>query len=194
MTDRFGKWLGNRRLAVALLAAAVLLGLPLHLAVKRLAERDLLAEGRRAPVLQGPTLAGGAYDSFRDRGRVLVIVFLDPTLASSDEQGKALAAWRDKYNDDRAVFITVLTDGAPEAASRFAARYGLNEAEVVIDRGATRRQPFKVKRYPTVYVIDRIGVVRYAREGVVGARKGAFLRALEDALPPAGSRLEPRQP
>lgn len=194
MIERLSRFFRNRRRTVLLLALAALIGLPLHLAVKRLVARDLPTVGQRAPVLQGPTIAGGAYDSFRDRGRVLVVVFLDPALASSDEQGRALATWREKYNDDRAVFVTVLADGDTETQRRFVERYGLNGAEVVIDRGGTRQAPFKIKRFPSVFIIDQIGVVRYAREGVVAARKSDFTRALDGALPPAGSRLEPRRP
>jgi peroxiredoxin len=156
----------SRRRAIFAVVVVVLIGLPLHVAVKLRAEGNLLAEGKRAPVLQGPTLDGGSYDSTADRGRVVVLSFVDPEYL----QGAALAAWQRQFAGDEQVrVVTVLIGGSRVRHEEFVKEFGLPPARVVVDHGGTRREPFRVEESPTTYIIDPLGAVAFAQAGVVKA-------------------------
>ncbi|MDP8225144.1 MAG: hypothetical protein P9L99_17415 [Candidatus Lernaella stagnicola] len=178
-----------------LAAVIVLLGLPLHCAVKDLGRSTLPPTGSLSPVLQGPTLAGPAceYDSVRDHGRVIVVAFLDPTQVSSVRQGEILRAWREHYTEEeqRVVFVLVFTDGVYAQQSSFAAACGIPLEDVVIDRGGYRQKPFGFRRTPAIFVIDTTGNLRFAAEGVVDLRHKKFHRAVSEYRPTG--RLTPRK-
>lgn len=194
--DLIGRLSRSPRRALLTVAVLVVVGLPLHAAIKTAGDRGLLPLGQRAPVLQGPTLAGGDFDSTRDAGRLLVYLFLDPTMTSAVQQAEALTSWRERYgdkDDEHTVFVIVFTGGTPERQERFAETFHLDKRDVILDRGGYRQQPFRVTKTPTVYVVDRLGVLRFAAEGVVRRGDRDFNIAVTGYRPQPGSRLTPRK-
>ncbi|HPQ71383.1 MAG TPA: redoxin domain-containing protein [bacterium] len=190
------QWLGgNRWRAAAALALFVLIGIPLHLGLKRAtwAENpNLLPLNTRAPLLQGPNLAGEYYDSALDRGLVRVFVFLDPTRSAGAKQMRAMQAWREDYPDGRLRLVTVFTGGDESAHRHFAEKYSLNEKLTVFDRGGTRAPKFRAKNTPTIYVVDGTNVIRYATDKYVSGGNMQLREIIEGYLPPEGGRAQRR--
>ncbi len=193
--DLFALLAPNRRRAWLVVAVFVVLGLPLHYAIKTAGDRGLLMLGEGAPVLQGPTLAGDdcEFDSTREHGRLLVVFFADPTRAASDEQAEIFEVWREKFapQGDRFVFVTVLTGGTVAQGEAFAQAHDLPLADVVVDRGGYRKKPFHVRKTPTLYVIDPTGRICFAAEGVLKKRDRKFNKVLTEYSPRV--RMKPRK-
>jgi hypothetical protein len=176
-------WLSQKRWrAAGAIALFALAGVPLHFAVKETGDINLPPVGVRAPLLQGPTLFGAAYDSLNDLGRALIIVFLDPTARTSREQGSSIASWRARYADEKAHVVVVMIGGSLEQQRQFAADVELPPDSAVLDRGGLRRKPFGVTKSPTTIVLDGHAITRFARAGVVRSRDGVFQRAVADAM------------
>ena len=174
----FGWLAADRRRAWAALALLAAVGLPLHVAIKRLGNPELLKMSAIAPALQGPTLAGGAYDSLSDRGKMVVVAFLDPSTGVGVAQGRAVMQWRALYADGRAAFVIVTPDLPPERLAGFADAHNLPRDSLVIDRGGYRARAFKARGDVTVYVIDPIGAVRFAHAGLVKPDNPSFRDAM----------------
>jgi hypothetical protein len=172
--DFFGWLAKDRRRAYAAVACLALVGVPLHIIIKSQGDREPPAEVVQAPVIQGPTLAGGEYDSLNDRGRLVVVVFLDIASPASADQADAFAGWRKSYADRRATFVAVLADAPAEQLAAFADAHGLPREAAVVDRGGTRHAPFHVGRGPALVVIDPTGRARFARTGFVKPDNPAF--------------------
>lgn len=190
------QWLGGKRWRTATaLALFVLIGIPLHLGLKRATWADnpnLLATNTRAPLLQGPNLAGEYYDSALDRGLVRVFVFLDPTLSAGSKQARAMQAWHEDYPDGRLRLVTVFTGGDESAHRTFAAKFSLDEKLTVFDRGGTRAPKFRAKNTPTIYVVDGTNVIRYATDKYVSGSNVQLREIIDGYLPPAGGRAQRR--
>lgn len=187
------QWLAQskRRIGTAV-AVFALLGLPLYLGVKDAIwafAPELLPYNSRAPILQGPTLAGGKYDSTRHRGRMLIYVFVDPTLESADRQAKAMASWAQRYQPGQARMVTVLIGGDAGQQNAYAERHDLDPEWVVIDRKNTRAPKFRVFRPPVVYVIDGEGRIRFAMSEGVDAQNRRMQDMLQNYLPANQQRL-----
>jgi hypothetical protein len=183
----------NRHRAALILALLAVAGLPLHLAIKDGAAGDLLPVGGKAPVLQGPTVAGGYYDSVRDSGRLRVFAFVDPTAAAGAKQAQVLNMWREHFadEDEGVVFVAVLTGGELADGQRFALQHNLPAEDVVLDKGETRAGPWRAGNPPVVYVVDPTGLVQFAARGPVNPSDSALMRAIRDYRPTV--RLSPRK-
>ncbi|HPM77415.1 MAG TPA: hypothetical protein PK961_10010 [bacterium] len=190
------QWLdGKRWRAAAALALFVLIGIPLHLGMKRATWAEnpsLLPLNTRAPLLQGPNLAGDYYDSALDRGLVRVFVFLDPTRSAGSKQARAMQAWREDYPDGRVRLVTVFTAGDEQAQRAFAAKFSLDEKLTVFDRGGTRAPKFRAKNTPTIYVVDGTNVIRYATDKYVPGGNLPLREIIDGYLPPEGGRAHRR--
>jgi len=180
---------GTKQRAALIIGILVVAGIPLHLLFKGATDISLLSYNERAPLLQGPTLDGGRYDSARDTGKVRVISFIDPRRASAVRQAQAVFKWNESYAEQPVVFITVLTGGTPDQQAQFARQTRLDPAYVVADEGGTRAPAFQVKSTPVVYVIDGLDRVRFASDEAVPANHRKFREALEHYLPAAGRRF-----
>jgi len=183
-------WLTRNRTRLAIaLALFVLVGVPLHLAMKESSwafNPTLLPLNSRAPHLQGPTLDGGAFDSATEFGRVKIYVFIDPTLRSSDRQGKMIRKWREMFDLQRVRIVPVLCGGTTEQQEKYAEQYELDRSLTVVDSGNIRAPKFNVQVPPATYVVDGVGRVQLAdkKPGI-----NQVAKAVETFQAPIGSRF-----
>jgi peroxiredoxin len=99
----------------------------------------------------GPTLGGL-------RGKVVVLEFWATWCGACRALLPTLNAWQDRYESQGATVVSVTTDPVDKAADD-AAQLGL-EYPVLSDPDGLTAQAYQAFALPTVFVIDRAGVVR----------------------------------
>jgi len=131
--------------------------------------------GAPAPELAGVEVAqGDAGPTLRSmRGRVVVLEFWATWCGACRALQPTLNAWHDRYPARQAQIVSVTIDSALQAASD-AAQLGLRYSVLSDPEGQTARL-YQAFALPTLFVIDRAGVVREVSVGYDPAR----LRALE---------------
>ena len=131
--------------------------------------------GAPAPELSGVEVAqGDAGPTLQGlRGRVVVLEFWATWCAACRALQPTLNAWHDRYPALQAQIVSVTIDSAVQA-SRDAAQLGLRYSVLSDPEGQTARL-YQAFALPTLFVIDRAGVVREVSVGYDPAR----LRALE---------------
>lgn len=131
--------------------------------------------GAPAPELSGVEVAqGDAGPTLRGlRGRVVVLEFWATWCAACRALQPTLNDWHDRYPALQAQIVSVTIDSALQA-SRDAAQLGLRYSVLSDPEGRTARL-YQAFALPTLFVIDRSGVVRDVSVGYDPAR----LRALE---------------
>lgn len=125
---------------------------------------DLLAEGTPAPAIDARGQDGRAFGGELD-GRVTVVDFFATwcphcrdSLAGHDRLMEAFG--------DRVRLLIIDVDEEPSLVRAFFARRRLpTGAELVFDRASLTSRAWKVTGFPTMYLLDRGGVVRYATSG-----------------------------
>jgi len=134
--------------------------------------------GAPAPELAGVEVAQGeAGPTLRGlRGRVVVLEFWATWCAACRALQPTLNSWHDRYPALQAQIVSVTIDSAVQAG-RDAAQLGLRYSVLSDPEGQTARL-YQAFALPTLFVIDRAGVVRDVSVGYDPAR----LRALEATL------------
>lgn len=144
-----------RRWASRILQAAVLL-LP-ALAVYAWQTRDLLPDGARipAPALTLPALDGDALDPAALEGRPAVLYFFAPWCGICSASAPQLR-WFDRFFGDSTPLVLVALDfESPAQVREWVRRHDL-EAPVVLGDAAAAAA-FRIRGFPTYYVLDRQG-------------------------------------
>jgi thiol-disulfide isomerase/thioredoxin len=125
---------------------------------------DLLAEGTPAPRIEARGHDGRAFgDDFG--GRITIVDFFATwcphcreSLAGHERLMKAFG--------DRVRLLIIDVDEEPAFVRAFFARRQLPAgAELLFDRASFTSRAWKVTGFPTLYVVDRGGVVRWATSG-----------------------------
>jgi peroxiredoxin len=119
-------------------------------------ERVTVVRGELGPTLQGL------------RGRVVVLEFWATWCGACRALLPTLNAWHDRYQSQGALVVSVTTDPIEKAAED-AAQLGL-EYPVLSDPDGLTAQAYQAFALPTVFVIDRAGVVRDVSVGYDPAR------------------------
>ena len=125
---------------------------------------DLLSKGTPAPAIDAREQDGRAFGGELD-GRITVVDFFATwcphcreSLAGHD---RLMATF-----GDRVRLLIIDVDEEPALVRAFFARRRLPAgAELVFDRAMLTSRAWKVTGFPTLYVLDRGGVVRYATAG-----------------------------
>lgn len=121
--------------------------------------------GRSAPELGWKT-ADGESDKLSDhRGQVVIVVFWSPGCSYCLEELPILQGLHDKYHEDLSVVsFTTDTSGAWNAVKE---KFDLT-FPIVIDPKGQSFAMYWVNALPTIFVIDREGVIRVRQEGALG--------------------------
>jgi thiol-disulfide isomerase/thioredoxin len=114
------------------------------------------------------------------RGRVVVVEFWASWCAVCRITVPTLNAWHDRYSARGLTVLGVTTD-PPGLASQAGLEFGINYA-VASDEGAETSRVYRAHSIPTLYLIDREGVVRDIQVGYSSARLAQTEAKLKELL------------
>ncbi len=122
--------------------------------------------GSPAPTFTLPLLAGGEFDLADHQGSVVVVNFWASWCGPCEEETPRLQRWHETYQDAglMLVGVDVLERDSREAVEAFVQKYGVSYPVPLDAEGAVARQ-WLAQQLPRSYVIDRAGIVRFARIG-----------------------------
>jgi thiol-disulfide isomerase/thioredoxin len=123
------------------------------------------------------------------RGKVVLVHFWTNGCYNCVNNYPYYKAWQERYAGKDVVIVGVHTPETPgeRDVARIktqAAKYGL-EFPIAVDNDGSNWKAWNNRYWPTVYVVDRRGVVRYGWEGELnykGAAGDKTVRKLVDAL------------
>ena len=169
--------------AVLLLAGAALLS--------ACSEKRFLAPD--APNFSLPALSGPGTVTLSDhRGEVLYISFWASWCTPCRQEMPFLSQLWQHHREAGLQVIGINVDEDPEAARQFAREYGI-EFPLVLDTDRSVSQLYHVAGYPSHYLVDRRGKVRFSALGFNEADALAVTQEVETLLaePLAGPLAEP---
>lgn len=141
-----------------------------------------------APAFSLPALEGGETVTLGDyRGEVVYVGFWASWCAPCREELPLLSSLWQRHRDEGFQVIGVNVDEDPEAARRYARELGL-EFPLVLDTDRSVSKLYRVAGYPSHYLVDRRGKVRFSALGFTEADALAVTREVETLLAePAGA-------
>jgi peroxiredoxin len=145
----------------------------------------------RAPELYGDHWFNAEPISLRDlRGQIVLVDFWDYTSVECIHALAYLKQWHEKYKDFGLVVIGVHTPQFKfgkkiETMQRAIERAGIRYP-VVLDNEALLWSAFGARGWPTKYLVDKDGYVRYTHQGEGGYQQ--FERALQQLIVQSGLR------
>lgn len=160
---------------------------------------ELLPVGTPAPAIEARGADGHAWGQDFE-GRITIVDFFAtwcPHCRRSIADYERLVAKLNDKAGDRVRLVIVDVEEEPALVRAFFARRKLPGAEIVIDRSGATRRAWRVTGFPSMYVVDRKGVIRDAESGW-GDDTYRFLSEMipflenEDAPREKGSRRRPR--
>lgn len=142
-----------------------------------------------APELYGDHWFNGDPVSFRDlRGQVVLVHFWDFTSLQCIHSLAYLRQWEEKYRDFGLVIVGIHTPQfmfgkKPEVMQRAVELAGI-KFPVVLDNEALLWSVFGARGWPTKYLIDKDGYIRFSQQGEGGYQQ--FERALQQLIIQSG--------
>lgn len=120
--------------------------------------------GQAAPTFELADLAGKTVRFADLRGQVVLLEFWVTTCAACTKSLPVLAALRDRYQDKGVVLVGVTIDRKAQDAAAFLASAHLNITCLWGSQDASRAVMtlYGVEQTPHLFLIDRIGVIRYS--------------------------------
>ncbi len=166
------------RLIVVLLGGAIL--------VAACGEQRFLAPD--APDFSLPTLDGGHQITLSEyRGEVVYVSFWASWCVPCREEMPHLARLWQQHREEGFQVIGINVDEDPEAARQFAAASGV-EFPLVRDEDRAVSKLYRVAGYPSHYIVDRRGKVRFSALGFTGDDALAVTQEVQTLLAePAGA-------
>jgi len=144
-----------------------------------------------APELYGDHWFNGEPVSLRDlRGQVILVDFWDYTNLQSIHAMTTMKQWHEKYKDFGLIVVGVHTPQFSfgkkiEVMQRAVRRAGI-PYPVVLDNEALLWSAFDAREWPTMFLIDKDGFIRYSHQGEGGYEQ--FERALQQLIAQCGYR------
>jgi len=141
-----------------------------------------LAIGNTAPDFEGSTTEGGQIQLSDYRGDVVILDFWGSWCAPCQNSMPHLDDLARRYESQGLVVITVSTDISEQETIDFLALKGLTSFVSVWEPGGKNGNPidlhYDVTFYPTTFVLDRQGVIRFISIGYPMTVTDAMLESL----------------
>lgn len=136
-----------------------------------------------APGLTGKTIDGQPYDLAAARGEVVLLNVWATWCAPCREELPALRRLHERYAGQGFGVVGVSVDrrNALMGVRRMVEEFGL-PYPIVFDPESEAITPWNVRGYPTSFLVDRSGRVRWRRDGTVTADDPELLAAIDAAL------------
>jgi peroxiredoxin len=135
-----------------------------------------------APDFTLPNLTGSAPISLEEyRGDVVYVTFWASWCAPCREEMPLLADLWQRHRDEGFQVIAINVDEDPAAALQFAQEHGL-EFPLARDADRAVSQLYRVAGYPSHYLVDRRGKVRFSALGFTEADALAVAQEVETLL------------
>lgn len=110
------------------------------------------------------------------KGRVVIVDFWATWCLACRMSAPKLTAWQSKFGAQGLTVIGITDDPVPEA-SHGAQNFGMRYATIASDESYSTQRAFGVRALPTVFIIDKRGVIRDVSVGF-DPRKEAQMEAL----------------
>jgi peroxiredoxin len=160
-------------------------------AVAGTARAQFLKPGKTAPEFRGVTrwVNSEPLTMAKLRGKVMLVHFWTNGCSNCVNNYPHYKAWQERYAGKDVVIVGIHTPETPgegdvERIKAQAAKHGLKFA-IAVDNDRSNWNAWNNRCWPTVYVVDRRGIVRYGWEGELsyqGAPGEETVRKLVDAL------------
>lgn len=140
--------------------------------------------GTFAPGWKGGKASGGAPDDLAKlKGRVVLLDFWASWCSACREATPSIVALSDKYGAQGATVVGITGD-PPEIAEKGAKKFGINYG-VVSDVSDDTMSDYGVRALPTMYLVDKKGVIREVFVGFAGPEpiEEAMKKLLADNTP-----------
>ena len=139
--------------------------------------------GNTAPDFEGHLTSGGVMKLSDYRGSVVILDFWGSWCTPCQESMPHFDDLATRYGDQGLVIVVVSTDVNEQDTIDFLASKGLTQFVSVWEPGGKQGNPIDllygdVTYYPTTYVIDRQGVIRFISIGYPGTLTDAMLETL----------------
>jgi thiol-disulfide isomerase/thioredoxin len=142
-----------------------------------------LAVGVQAPALDGQTLEGGPFNSRWSEGDATIVMFFATYCQPCHRALSELEAIQ-RTTGRRLRFVLVDAGEAPAIVRRFLAQNRTPAgAGVVLDASGNDRQRWGCCEIePTLFIVDRVGRVRYINHGWGEGSEAKYLRRVQNVL------------
>lgn len=119
----------------------------------------------QAPVFEVQTLAGDSVSLADFRGRTVFLNFWRTDCIPCVRELPAFQAFSAQQGDDGAIVLALNQGESPEQITTFLNEIGIDGILVLLDPTAGIRLDYDVGGYPTTFIIDADGMVRYRKLG-----------------------------
>jgi len=152
--------LNKRRMLVSLFTVVAVT------ALVSLVYADLKA-GDKAPDFSLPTLDGKTYklSSSFEKPAKPVVLDIWATWCGPCKRAIPYLVELHKNNKDKADFVGVSVDTDKNALKKYVGQAGIKYVVPIDPKAAKIGKSYKIEGFPTMYIIDKKGVVRYVHKG-----------------------------
>jgi peroxiredoxin len=145
--------------------------------------REAAGMGKAAPAFQAKTLDGEYVQLADFEGRVVLLNVWATWCEPCKKELPTLVSLDQKYRDQGLTVLGVSTDVPSNYGTLRAmvAQHGI-AYPIVLDPNGREIAGYGVRGYPTTFVIDREGNLRWRRDGIIRDNDGELAAQLEAAL------------